>query len=117
MKDIKIIAPKHDKGKHIIVVDGEKYILEKSTEKRSEEILHFTKLTDEEEYERTLDKLAEKISKKTNVKKMIKQALYQLPMDDFKKVRQEMEKEKPKVRNNEGCFFLSVGKVQVPLRE
>ena len=87
MKEIKIIAPKYDKDKNIIVVDGEKYMLDRSTEQKLEETLHFTKLIDEEEYESTLDRLAEKISKKTNVMKMIKQALYQLPMEDFKKVK------------------------------
>lgn len=117
VKEIKIMAPKHDKGKKIIQIDGEKFILDKATESQIHDILHFKKLESQKEYEKTLDEMAEKISKKTNVKKLIKQALYEIPFEVFLTIKKELEKEEPTIRNSEGCVFLRIGKAKLFLRD
>ena len=114
---IKIIAPKHGKGRKIIEIDGEKFVYDKATEKDLDDILHFKKLEESKDYEKTVEEVAQKISKRTDVKKLIKQALHELPYEDYLKIKEEMEKEKPKIRNNEGCFSLSIGKQRLHLRD
>lgn len=112
---LKLIGNPHS-NKKFITMDGKTYILQKSKPKGKIEELIFTEM-DVEEYENILDEVAEKVSKKTNVKELIKQALYDMPIESVKLIEKEMKKKTPRVRHNQGCFFLSIGKEQIRLRD
>lgn len=114
-KLLKLIGNPHT-NKKFIKMNGKTYILQKTKTKGKIEELTFKEM-DIKEYEKILDDVAEKVSKKTNVKDLIKQALYDMPIESVKLIEKEMKKEKPVVRHNQGCFFLSVGGEQIRLRD
>jgi len=117
MTNVRVISPKHGKGKTKIMVNDKAYILDDSAFNPKKTILKFSELMDAEEYEELIDELAKKISSSVNVVKLVKQGLYEVPQKELKAIKKEMEKDKPRIRNNEGCFFLSVGKTHVGLRD
>lgn len=118
---IKIKGKRHKNLKYI-EVDGETYVQDLDMEKnsrsinKSETTILFKKVNIKE-YEQTIESLAEKISKKTNVKEILKQALYDIPWKDIMKIKQELAKETPFIRNNRGCVSITVGKTKIPIRD
>ncbi len=116
-----LIKGKRHKNLKYIEIDGETYVQDIDMEKNkrsvneAETTIVFRKVN-VKEYEKTVDSLAEKISTKTNVKEIIKQALYDIAWQDIMKVKKELEKEKPYFRNNRGCVSISVGKTIIPIR-
>lgn len=113
--NIQLISTKYI-GKKFMKINGKYYYPIASRSTRKQDILSF-KEVDLKDYEKTIDYLAEKISKKTNVKKLLKQGLYELNLEDIEIIKKEMNKEKPLVRNNDGCFFLTIGKTRLQLRD
>lgn len=106
----------HHTGKKFYKIDGKYYVPGNRSITKKKGIATFVEV-DLKEYEKTIDELAEKVSKRTNVKKLLKQALYDLDVDQINNIGKEMAKEKPKVRQHEGCFYISVGKEKIWLRE
>ena len=103
-------------------IDGETYVkdvgkVKNAGQKNKAEVMIVFRKYDAKKYEKLVDGLAEKISKKTNVKEIIRQALFSVPLQDIIKIGEEMKKRKPKIRNNKGCFSMSVGKVKIPIRD
>ncbi len=103
-------------GKKFIKVNGKYYSPIKDRSTKEGNVVSFEEV-DIKEYEKTIDDLAEKVSKKTNVKKLIKQGLYELHLGEIKIIKKEMAKDKPLIRNNDGCFFLTIGKARLQLRD
>ncbi len=103
-------------NKRFIKINGKYYSPVTNKIVKDKQILSFKEI-DLKEYEKTIDELAEKISKKTNVKKLLKQGLYELNIKDLEIIKKEMKKETPLVRNNDGCFFLTIGKARLQLRD
>lgn len=114
-KKIQLEITKHT-GKKYWKIDGKYYVPGKTSAGKKKGIMVWVEVNPKE-YEQIIDELAEKVSKKTNTKKLIKQALYDLDINAIKNIAKEMKKEKPKVRHHEGCFYLSVGKEKIWLRE
>lgn len=104
-------------------IDGETYVrdsdklIKKGKTRNEREIALIFRKYDAKKYEKIVDSLAEKISKKTNVKEIIKQALFSVPLQDIIEIGEELKKKKPSIRNNKGCFSMSVGKVKIPIRD
>jgi hypothetical protein len=103
-------------GKKFIKINGKYYSPVKGRKTKEGGAMSFKEI-DIKEYEKTIDDLAEKVSKKTNVKKLIKQGLYELTIGEIDIIKKEMAKDKPLVRNSDGCFFLTIGKARLQLRE
>jgi len=120
-KEIKIKAKIHKNLKYI-EIDGKTYVKDsaklKNKRSKQKETAEITfKQFNIKEYEKLVDNAAEKISKKANVKEIIRQALFDLPVHELLEVKEELEKAKPKIRNNVGCVSMNVGKVNIPIRE
>ena len=110
------------RNKKFIEVDGKTYVMDKvktqnvGRVKKEETVLTFKKF-DIKEYESIINEAAEKIAKKTDVKEIIKQALYELPAEIIEKISNEMKKVKPKIRNRKGCAYLTIGKNKLYIRD
>ena len=109
-EEVKVVANIHETKTKVIVVDGVKYICDSDDHNRKGDVeLKFIKF-DEKKYEETLNELSKKISKKVDTIQIVKQSLRGIPYSEFIKIQKEMEKEKPQIRRNRGCFYLSFGK-------
>jgi hypothetical protein len=120
MTKVEIKKRPHLNKKHI-EVDGKTYLLTGSKThgrgvNKETDTLVFEEY-DIKKYDSLIDELSSKISKKANVKEIIKQALYELPIKEIKKIGREMEKEKPKMRHEKGCAVIRIGKVPIMMRE
>ncbi len=96
-----------------IEVDGKTFLADGN--KETDKIITFREF-DIGNYKKLVEQAAEKISKKTNIKEIIKQALMDLPVSELLEVKKELEKPKPRIRNNSGCVSISVGKTNIPIR-
>ncbi len=103
-------------------IDGETYFMDVGkiknarSKNKAQSTIVFRKY-DVKKYEQLIDDLANKISKKTDVKEIITQGLFSIPLRGILLIEKEMKKEKPKIRNNKGCFSVSVGGVEIPIRD
>lgn len=110
VKDVKIISPAHGQGRNIIEIDGKKYTgVKADVDRKGRATITFREF-DEKKFEEDLEEMAKKITPKLNPKEIVKQALRDLPLDDFEKVQVEFEKDKPQVQSRNGCYYLKIGK-------
>lgn len=113
---------KPHRSRKLLNIDGIDYALDKQCERnaksknKAEVTIKLVKC-DVKDYDKTINELAEKISKKTNVKEIISQALYDIPYGDVLEIKKELGKDKPHIRNNKGCFSMTVGKINIPIRD
>ena len=117
-----LIKGKRHRNLKYIVVNGETYVQDNSMKTKNSrstdaETTFTFKKVNLKDYEKTIDDLSEKISKKTKVKEIIRQALLDLPFTEIMAIRKEMSKKKPRVRNNKGCVTLTVGNTTIPIRD
>lgn len=115
MDKVEMVVTKHI-GKKFIKINGEYYASSKNRETKKKDVLMFEKV-DPIKYEKSIDIIAGKISEKTNVKDIIKQALYEMNVSQIAEIANELDKPKPKIKQGDGCVFVKVGKQVIMLRE
>ncbi len=115
MDKVEIVKTKHI-GKKFIKINGQYYASSKPRETKNKDIIMFEKV-DPQKYEKSIDIIAGKISEKTNVKDIIKQALYEMDVGQIAEIANELDKPKPKIKQGDGCVFVQVGKQIIMLRE
>jgi hypothetical protein len=121
VKKIKFIVYPHV-NKQFVRVDGKLYMTNKRMDK--EDFRTKAKATyewdmveiDEKAYEREILEIAKKLAPKVDVMQILMQALRELPIQEVKQVKRELQKKKPRVRREQGCVMLTVGKNSLMLR-
>ena len=110
VKNVKIISPAHGQGRNIIEIDGKKYTsVTTDFDRKGKSTITFREF-DEKKFEKDLEEMAKKLVPKFNAKEIVKQALRDLPLEDFEIIQEEFEKEKPHVQSRKGCLYLKIGK-------
>lgn len=105
-------------GEKYTYINGEPYVLDKGKVNKKKGVVTCKLVpVKKAEHKKIVERLAKQLSKKVNVEEMMRQALFDSPFSDIVEMDKEMQKKKPKVRNNKGCFFLTVGKAKVHLRD
>lgn len=110
LSDVKLKASIHGKKRKVIEVDGKKFAEVESKTNRKGEIEIVFKEFDEVKFEDDLEKMAKLISPKVDSKEIVKQALREIPLDEFKKIQEEFDKPKPFIQSRVGCSYLKIGK-------
>ena len=115
------IKGKMHRNMKYIEIDGETYVKNTDTTKgrgvNNEEIFITFKKFDVKEYEQLLDILAEKLAEKADTKEIVRQALADVPIEKLMKIKKEMDKKKPKIRNEKGCVAMKIGDIKMFIRD
>jgi len=108
------------KKPQLIEVDGVRYILERETTKKVDNIQHLDKLIfkkfDEKEYAQNLKIVVGAISKETTKKEIINQILKDIDMKTLRKLVKRIKDKKP-IKRHDGCLGFKVGDAYVQLVE
>lgn len=121
MPKLKLKQLEHRARKYI-ELDGHDYVIDKKETKnprsrnKAEVVLTCRKVKSKE-YEETVNEMAEQLSKKVNTKEVVIQALYEIPYTILMKMKKELSKPKPRIRNRKGCAMLSIGGENLYLRD
>ncbi len=110
MTDVKILGNIHGKHKKFIEINGKKYAEVKTDIDRKGKAEVTFREFDDKKFEEDLEKMAKLLAPKVDAKEIVKQALRDIPLEDFEKVQQEFNKEKPQVQSRGGCVYLKIGK-------
>jgi len=103
---------------HIIIIDGEKYIYDKTTSYKKDKVIHSDKILfkkfDEKEYQENFKTIIDCLSKKTTTEELLSEIIKDVPPRDLKRLATRIKQKKP-IKKHNGCLGFKIGNAYMEL--
>jgi len=103
-----------DPHRQHIIIEGKRYVIGKAKYRIVDGVRHIDRYKLEEvklsDYNKTLDEIVKRVKNKVSVEKVLKEALKKLSVSEREKLLKLLKTGKGKVREQEGCYGIAVGK-------
>jgi len=110
-KDLKVEI-KAGGNPHIITVDGEKYIFDKTTTYKKDKVEHSDKILfkkfNEKEYKENFKTVLECLSKKTTTEELLSEVIKDVAPRDLKRLAKRI-RDKKSIKKHKGCLGFKIG--------
>lgn len=104
--------------RNIIIIDGEKYIMEVEKVKKIDGVMHSDKVIfkkfNEGEYNKNLDIIVDALAKKTDNREILRDLVKKIDYAYLRRIAKRIKEKKP-IKKQEGCLGFKVGDAYVPL--
>jgi len=103
---------------NLLEINGEKYIFDKATTYKKDNVTHQDKFIwkkfDEREYKENLDIVIGALAKKTTTKELLSEILKEIDVRTLRRLATRIKKKKP-VKKHKGCLGFKIGDAYVQL--
>jgi len=98
--------------RNIIIIDGEKYILETEKIKKIDGVMHGDKVIfkkfNEQKYNKDLEDIIEALAKRTNTKELLRDMLKRIDYSYLRRLARRIRSGKP-IKKQKGCLGFKIG--------
>jgi len=103
---------------HLLEINGEKYIFDKATTYKKDNIIHDDKYIwkkfDEKEYKDNLSIVVGALAKKTTTKELLSEIIKDIDVRTLKRLATKIKKKNP-IKKHKGCLGFKIGDAYVEL--
>ncbi len=103
---------KADASNRMLIINGEKYVLDKLKTRKEGKVLHedystFRKV-DEDEYNEIAEEIKDALRNKINVERILEEIVKCMTFEKMMKMRRMLKKKKTKVKTHDGCYGIDI---------